>query len=396
MAPVGDEATWGVSVASLSPERVQVDPFDQRWCFAGADVDVEDIFGFADGWVVPPLDSPEAVTPVLPACDAAQKLALRHWLQTGRCSSSAVGVAGPGASRSRSRSPIGRHSGWGHSSSDGEAPDGEIAEAESVASCSSPSSSSSSSSASEDGQPESAGATVAAAEADGHAWRMSDSEDGQSESAGATATTGAAAEADGAHAWRTSDSESEQMAVSAGATAGAAAAAAPPSAPSTSSSADSDDSSTGGSSDSDADDVFGDPADPLPVPSNPAAARSPPPPATLDECIESLAADQTEFWDEVFADPPACETSQLTQAAGAAGAPVPLPSGMAPGLLRRLARPEILNHCYWGEPLWHVLEHHSHPYALRQPPRSNRWELQCTGAGGELMGFEVGIYDIFF
>ena len=191
--PVGDEATSGVGVASPSADEADADPYDQQWC-AGADV--KTVFGdavSADGssWIVS-LDSA-----VLPLCDdaAAQRFALRSWLKTGRCSSSAVCVAGPGTSRSRSRSPIGRR-GWAHSSDD-EASDGEISEAESAAS-SSPSSLPSAS----DWQmilPESGPLAVADAEADGsHAWRMSDSEHGQSESAGAT--DGAVAEADGAHA----------------------------------------------------------------------------------------------------------------------------------------------------------------------------------------------------
>ena len=71
----------------------------------------------------------------------------------------------------------------------------------------------------------------------------------------------------------------------------------------------------------------------------------------------------------------------------------------APGLLGRLStsrlaatrmtRPAIAGRVFWAEYVWLALESSGHEYALLVPLRRIGWDLQCTGSGAELLGFEA-------
>ena len=65
--------------------------------------------------------------------------------------------------------------------------------------------------------------------------------------------------------------------------------------------------------------------------------------------------------------------------------------GAAPGTFRRLCQPLLAKEVFWGDRIWQVLRGSSHPLKLLQPPQVPRWEMQCAGTGGELLGFEAFI-----
>ena len=87
--------------------------------------------------------------------------------------------------------------------------------------------------------------------------------------------------------------------------------------------------------------------------------------------------------------PPSTPSVQVPQPKNMAS-PYLLP-GAAPGTFRRLCQPLLAKEVFWGDRIWQVLRGSSHPLKLLQPPQLPRWEMQCAGTGGELLGFEAFI-----
>ena len=54
-----------------------------------------------------------------------------------------------------------------------------------------------------------------------------------------------------------------------------------------------------------------------------------------------------------------------------------------------MTRPAIAGRVFWAEYVWLALESSGHENALLVPLRRIGWDLQYTGSGAELLGFEA-------
>ena len=361
-------AVAGVGEGSLSSDEEDTNPYDGALA-AGAFV--ESVYGpYDDCWVVP-LSQPEESMSLLKS-----RLFMRHWM-TRRPVCQEL--------RSRSRSPrpaAGAADVWGFSESDVEEGSGGGGGDASSSSCSSNDGKSTLTSDLEKLLSDSEVAKVEGvgrsdverdsvvegvepvAESNGGVWQMSDSDDDEVAAAAAPV-----AESNGG-VWQMTDSSDGEVAVA------EVNGNDDPSSSSESSSSESESNSSDSSG-------LG-----LGAAGHPAAGVGCVP--APGSAVELLPVDQLPSpAPQSLPSPPSTPSVQVPQPKIMA-LPYLLP-GAAPGTFRRLCQPLLAKEVFWGDRIWQVLRGSSHPLKLLQPPQLPRWEMQCAGTGGELLGFEAFI-----